>query len=113
MKFIGKYFLALFISFLLMTLPFSSIAHAVKTDKQADQQMPCHQQDKLADKNLCPETGLNSCDCCDHYVPVGITAAKTLPNMLLYVTLIKFETALPQIITRVQNPPYRPPRISA
>lgn len=114
MKNNGNTIWVVILSLVLLALPFSRIIQA-STVQAVPGSMPCHsvQADKENSEEVCPESGLTNCDCCEHIVPMGYAVEKKITPIRLGLFFYGQELSLQAILTQPQNPPYRPPRTSS
>lgn len=112
MNIMGKKFLVIFLCLLVMALPFSSIAIAQYNPQQADSQMPCHQIAADQFEQACPETGSDSCECCQFAMPGTLMFNNPLTGAVLFNANVIQVIYLQQFISQPQIPPFRPPRFA-
>ena len=109
----GKKLLSWLLSLLLLLSPLSAMSFEhVSLFKQETAELPCHQSSVDRQAEFCPETGLETCDCCEFSVPATVRIENSNPEKVLFVIAVYQEKFSNRYISQPSSTPYRPPRFS-
>ena len=109
----GKKLLSWLLSLLILLAPLSAMSFEhVSSLKQETAESPCHQPALDRQSDACPETGLETCDCCEFSVPAAVRLDNPSPEKVLFVITVYQEKFTDRYISQPSSTPYRPPRFS-